>query len=82
MEAQKIIFNKKDLIDALKEFDDNDAVVVEVHDAELGEDLYYFTIDVIEGIKMEDGTTIREIRICPVEHENLPELMKHESNKL
>ena len=73
---EKIICNKADLFEALKDFDDNDAVVIEVHDTELSEDLYVFSIDVIEGVKMQDGTEIREIRLCPVKFEDLPEEFK------
>jgi hypothetical protein len=53
-----------ELREALAKFDDNDAVVVEIHEGERTEDLYEFTIDSIGGLKLEDGTTISEVRIC------------------
>jgi hypothetical protein len=53
-----------DLRNAIKDFDDNDALVVEIHEGGRGEDLYTPKLDVIEGIKMEDGTTISEVRLC------------------
>jgi hypothetical protein len=52
----------------LKEFlttlDDNDQVCMEAIDLETGDtqDLYPFHMDVIENLKMEDGSTIREVR--------------------
>ena len=55
--------NKKDLMDAIAHLDDNDAVVIEVHDMVANEDLYSFYVDVIDGIKLEDGSIIKEIRL-------------------
>lgn len=52
---------KKELIQALDEFNDNDVVVIEVHDTVLYEDLYQFNIDVIDL-----GEFGKEIRLCPV----------------
>lgn len=54
---------KKELIEALDGFKDNDRVVVEVHDTVLYEDLYCFTFDAID---MGDGS--HELRLCPVPH--------------
>lgn len=49
----------------LKDFDDNDIAVLEACD-ENGdvEDLYPMYIDVIEGIKLNDDTIVREVRFC------------------
>lgn len=54
-----------DLRSILAEFDDNDAVVIETVDMETGDsiDLFPFYIDVIPDIKLENGYTIREIRL-------------------
>ena len=52
---------KAELIKALEGFNDDDQVVVEVHDMELYEDLYDFEVD---HIKVDEVLT--EIRICPI----------------
>lgn len=50
---------------ALAQFDDNDSVVVEIHEGIRHEDLYEFYIDVIDGVKSDtDGQEWREIRFC------------------
>jgi hypothetical protein len=54
---------KKELLDALKDFRDDDVIVVEVFDTTLYEDLYDFTIDEIEV-----NPELTEIRICPINH--------------
>jgi hypothetical protein len=59
------ILTKKQLVDALSGFKDDDPVVVEVHDGALYEDLYDFYVDPIE---LGEGRT--EIRICPLKHES------------
>lgn len=53
-----------DLRQAIATLDDNDAVVVEIHEGMRSEDLYDFDIDVIDGVKLSDGTTISEVRLC------------------
>lgn len=53
---------KKDLLELLSDFNDNDIVVVEVFDTILYEDLYDFSIDEIE---LGDGRT--EVRLCPIQ---------------
>ena len=62
---------KAQLIKALEGYNDNDVVVVEVHDTVLNEDLYDFDLDFIEtrNVKHEVMT---EIRICPIQHNNEP----------
>ena len=53
----------KELKKILDQYNDNDIVVVEVHDTILYEDLYDFKID---SIKMDKDR--KEIRICPKNH--------------
>ena len=73
----KVIFNKKDLIEALKEFDDNDKVTIEVYDKVLDEDLYQFYIDPIHmGIDSETGEDRGyEIRLSALSHDELDKLL-------
>jgi len=54
----------KELKDVLKTCNDNDVVVVEVHDTILSEDLYEFYID--DTIQIDDR---KEIRICPIKNQ-------------
>lgn len=62
----KVIMNKKQLLEALEGLGDNDAVVIDTQvEFELNEDLYSFSIDVIGGIELEDGSYINEIRFIP-----------------
>jgi len=49
---------------AISEFNDYDIVVVEIHEGVRGEDLYGFKIDVIDSVKLTNGATISEVRIC------------------
>jgi hypothetical protein len=60
------------LREAIKDLDDNDQVVFEQTDLDTGnaEDLYPFYIDVYEGIKLDDGTEVREVRFCQMD--NIP----------
>lgn len=51
----------KDLKKILSNFNDEDVVVVDIHDDLLGEDLYLFYVDFI---KLDAGTN--EVRICPM----------------
>ena len=55
----------KELKKILDQYNDNDVVVVEVHDTILYEDLYEFDID---SIKMDKDR--KEIRICPKNHKD------------
>ena len=57
----------KDLKNLLSKFNDEDVVVVEVHDTVLYEDLYDFSVD---HIKMYEGNTAvgTEVRFCPKNH--------------
>lgn len=72
----KLILNKKDLLEALEGTNDNDAVVIEVHDNVLTEDLYPFTVDIISGVKLEDGTEINEIRLTAMGYHTADETVK------
>jgi len=45
----------------LNMLDDNDCVVIDTID---DNDIFPFHMDVINGIKMMDGTIIREVRFC------------------
>jgi len=49
---------------ALEQYNDQDEVVVEIHEGERSEDLYDFYIDFVGGLLREDGTEINEIRFC------------------
>ena len=72
----KLILNKKDLLEALEGTNDNDAVVIEVHDNVLTEDLYSFTVDIISGVELEDGSKINEIRLSAVGYQTADETCK------
>jgi len=54
----------KELKEAISNCNDNDEVVVEIHEGVRYEDLYDFTFDKIDGIRLQDGTEISEIRLC------------------
>lgn len=58
------IYTIGELRQALSKFEDNDLVVVEIHEGVRHEDLYDFTIDVIEGVRLIDGSEVSEVRIC------------------
>lgn len=54
------------LREIIKDLDDKDQVVIETTDLETGDaqDLYPFYVDIIDGIQLEDGSEIKEIRFC------------------
>ena len=54
----------KELKEAIENFNDNDLVVVEIHEGVRYEDLYDFSIDEMTGVCMQDGNIVSEIRIC------------------
>lgn len=53
-----------ELREALAQFDNNDIVVVEIHEGVRYSDLYQLTIDTIDGIQLTDGTEVKEVRLC------------------
>ena len=61
----KTIITIGDLRQAIQHLDDNDIVVVEIHEGERHEDLYTFYIDDSLTIISDDlNSTMREVRIC------------------
>jgi hypothetical protein len=70
---------KKQLLDLLSEYPDSSEVVIEVHDTELHEDLYDFTLDPIQMTRFNTETsnpmdafnykTMYELRLCPIKNE-------------
>jgi hypothetical protein len=66
-----ILLTVGELRELLADLDDHDQVCVETCDEEGDvEDLYPLALDVIDGIKLTDGTTVREVRFCQRPHEN------------
>lgn len=61
------ILTIKDLRKSIKDYDDNDQVVLELNDKN-GDviDLSDFYIDEIEGLTLTTGETVREIRFCQI----------------
>ena len=60
---------KKDLIKALKEFDDDDFVVISVHDTVAYEDLYEFFVDPIYiGLDKQGKDRGHEIHLNLIPH--------------
>lgn len=62
----------KEVRELLADLDDNDQVCIETCD-EHGDvqDLYPMSLDVIDDIKLTNGTTVREVRFCQRPHANL-----------
>lgn len=60
----------KELKKLLEQYNDEDVVVVEVHDTVLHEDLYEFELDNIDFHVDSNGLPERrtEVRICPINH--------------
>jgi hypothetical protein len=58
------------LREAIEHLDDNDQLALEATDLDTGDaqDLYPFYIDVIDGIKLNDGTEVREVRFCQMDN--------------
>ena len=65
-----IMSNKKayctiaELKQAIQQFNDNDIVVVEIHEGSRNEDLYDFYVDSIQGVSLNTGEIVSEVRIC------------------
>ena len=53
-----------ELREAIAGFNDDDIVVVEIHEGSRSEDLYEFSVDEIIGLRLVDGTEISEVRLC------------------
>ena len=62
--AMNKILNIGDLREAIKDLSDNDQLVVEIHEGVRGEDLYVPTTDLIEGVRLNDGSVVNEFRLC------------------
>ena len=58
------IYTIGQLREAIKDFNDNDELVVEIHEGSRSEDLYIPTIDVIHGVVTADGEFVSEVRLC------------------
>lgn len=69
----KTLYNIGELRYLLEGLDDHDQICVETCD-ENGDvcDLYPMSLDVIDGIRLTDGTEVREVRFCQRPHENVP----------
>jgi hypothetical protein len=65
----KVITTKKELMQELENLNDNDLVVIEVYDTVLDEGLYNFYVDVIEGVKLNNGENGNEIRFTAIPYE-------------
>jgi hypothetical protein len=66
----KTILTIGQLREAIKDLNDNDQVVIETTDLDTGDaqDLYPFYVDIIDGIKLEDGSEVSEIRFCQMDN--------------
>jgi|APGre2960657404_1045060.scaffolds.fasta_scaffold81862_2 hypothetical protein len=53
-----------ELRQAISQFNDNDLVVVEIHEGSRSEDLYEFHVDNVNNVKLMDGSEVTEVRIC------------------
>jgi hypothetical protein len=53
-----------DLRKALEQYDDNDQVVVEIHEGVRHEDLYTFYVDHMDGLLDVEGNEFKEVRLC------------------
>ena len=52
------------LREAIKDFEDNDELVIEIHEDNRSEGLYIPYVDVIHGVVSADGTFVSEVRLC------------------
>jgi hypothetical protein len=66
-----------ELRQAISHLSDDDCVVIETNDLDTGDaiDLFPFYIDIMEGIKLTDGSTINEVRFGQM---NQSHFLKHE----
>jgi len=62
----KTLYNIGELRYLLEGLDDRDQICIEACDLDTGDvqDLYPLALDVIDGIRLTDGTEVREVRFC------------------
>lgn len=78
----KVIMTKADLLEALQDFADTDAVVIEVHDMTAHEDLYGFYVDPIHmGLDENKEDRGYEIRLSILSHEDFEAHLKREKGQ-
>jgi hypothetical protein len=58
------IYTIGQLKEAIKYFNDNDELAIEIHEDSRGEGLYIPYIDVIHGVVTANGTFVSEVRLC------------------
>lgn len=58
------IYTIGQLRDAIKDLNDNDELVIEIHDGSRSEDLYIPYMDIIHGVVTADGQFVSEVRLC------------------
>jgi hypothetical protein len=84
-EIGKRIHTIGELRELIEDLNDNDLVCIETID-KYGdvEDLYPMYIDVIDGIKLESGETVNEVRFCqmPNTDRTIPEVPQTDREKL
>ena len=65
---------KKQLLDLISEYPDNAEVVIMVHDTELHEDLYDFTLGLVSWKRFDFNSNteeqMHELRLCPIKNTN------------
>ena len=64
MSNKKAYCTIAELKQAIQQFNDNDIVVVEIHEGSRNEDLYDFYVDLIQGVSLSTGEIVSEVRIC------------------
>lgn len=58
------IYNIGDLKKAIEGLDNNDELVIEIHEGERNEGLYTPYLDIIDNLALANGNIIKEIRLC------------------
>ena len=62
-------WTKKELIDALKEFKDDDEILINIHDGVFYEDNYEFYIDpILMRLGKDESDDTHQIWLCPVQN--------------
>ncbi len=68
----KISWTKKELVEALKDFNDDDEILINIHDGVFYDDNYQFYLDPIHmGLDDKDEDRGHQIWLCPV-HQTEP----------